>query len=156
MRGLAREPRAFPAPKFSGGGACDPAPTCDFSRHIEDVAFRLIPSLPDEYGFTGCVEPSDFVVPDVNLAATPDGDLCRTQTFAFIDNVQAQLANLCCSRPAVVLASVLLTRDPGGLQGELPDVPLYAIVRDGYPCRRMVFQSALLTRFFPNMVCPDP
>jgi len=143
-----------PAPRFSGGGACDPAPGCEFSRKLEEVRFSLVPCLPDSYQFTGCVEETGFSLPNVKLGQQANGDLCREEVFAFIDKVQGDLANLCCQRPAVALAKILLTREPGSLQGSLPGVPLYTIVSDGYPCRRPVFQSALFTKFFPNLLCP--
>jgi hypothetical protein len=143
-----------PAPQFSGGGPCDPAPNCEFSRKQEEVRFSLVPSIPDAYQFTGCIDAVGFTLPQVNLGSEPDVNLCRDQVFAFIDNVQGQLASLCCARPAVVLAKVMLTRDPGPLLGSLPpDLPLYTIVSDSYPCRKLTFQVGLFTKFFPNLIC---
>jgi hypothetical protein len=142
-----------PAPRFSGSGPCDPAPTCDFSRKTEEIRFFLVPSLPANYQFTGCLDETGFSLPTPILGGDPDGDLCRDEVFAFIDNIQGQLATECCARPAVVLADVILTRDPKSLKGTLPTVPLYTIVKDGYPCRRLIFQMGLFTKFFPNLVC---
>ncbi len=45
-----------PVPQFAGGGACDPAPGCDYSRKIEGVRFRLVPALPQLYFLTGCLD----------------------------------------------------------------------------------------------------
>jgi hypothetical protein len=39
-----------PVPQYTGGGACDPSPGCQFSRTTEGVRIRLVPSLPDSYG----------------------------------------------------------------------------------------------------------
>lgn len=144
-----------PAPRFSGGGACDPAPTCDFSRKTEDVRFGLVACPPASYQFTGCLDDTNFALPTTSLGQETNGDLCRDEVFAFIDNVQNQLVSLCCSRPAVILAKVALTQQPMSLQGDLPTVPLYTIVNDGYPCRRLIFQVGLFTKFFPNLVCPS-
>jgi hypothetical protein len=145
-----------PAPRFSGGGPCDPAPDCSFSRRNEEVRFGIVPCLPAAYQFTGCLDDTSFQLPQVNFGGEFDGDICRETVFAFIDNVQNQLATLCCSRAAVVLGQIILTRDPKTLKGTLPDVPLYTIVNDGYPCRRPIFQVGLFTKFFPNTVCANP
>ncbi len=141
------------APRFSGGGACDPAPTCDFSRKVESVRYSLVGSLPQAYQVTGCLGPEDINFPEVPLGTNPDPDLCRDEVFAFIDHMQAQLAALCCSRPAVVLGKVLLTREPGALADGLVSAPLYTILMDSYPERRVTMQQAFFTRFFPNMLC---
>jgi hypothetical protein len=45
-----------PVPQFAGGGACDPAPGCDYSRKIEGIRFRLVPALPQLYVITGCLD----------------------------------------------------------------------------------------------------
>jgi len=141
------------APRFSGGGACDPAPTCDFSRKVESVRYSLVGSLPQAYQVTGCLGPDDINFPEVPLGTNPDPDLCRDEVFAFIDHMQGQLAALCCSRPAVVLGKVLLTREPGALADGLVSAPLYTILMDSYPERRVTMQQAFFTRFFPNMLC---
>ena len=142
-----------PAAQFSGGAPCDPAPTCDFSRKQESIQFSLVGCLPDIYQYTGCLDDTGFAVPDITFGTEPDGSLCRDQVFAFIDRIQTDLANLCCARPAVALAKVSLTRDPGTLRGNLPAVPLYTILEDGYPCRRPIFQVGLFSKFFPNSIC---
>jgi hypothetical protein len=147
------ETTARPAPRFSGGGPCDPAPDCQPSRLTESVRLGIVPCLPAAYQFTGCLDETGFQLPAVNFGTDFDGDVCRQEVFAFIDNVQNQLATLCCSRPAVVLAHAVLTREPKSLKGSLPDAPLYTILDDGYPCRRPVFQVGLFTKFFPNTVC---
>jgi hypothetical protein len=142
-----------PAPQYSGGGACDPAPTCDFSRKSEGMKFSLVGCLPDAYQYTGCLEDSGFQLPDINLGAQADGDVCRDEVFAFIDRIQTDLANLCCERPVVALAKVMFTRAPGSLRGTLPYAPVYTIVEDGYPCRKPTFQVGLFSKFFPNALC---
>ena len=147
------ETSSRPAPRFSGGGPCDPAPTCDFSRLVEEIRFSLIPCLPAAYQFTGCLDDTNFQLPQVNLGQEQDADLCRAEVLAFIDNVQGQIATQCCARPAVVLARIILTRDPKSLWSEAPFTPLYTIITDGYPCRRPIFQPALFTKFFPNLIC---
>jgi hypothetical protein len=144
-----------PAPRFSGGGACDPAPTCDFSRKTEEVRFGLVPCPPTSYQFTGCLDEANFALPISSLVTQTNADACRNEVFAFIDNLQNQLVTLCCSRPVVIVAHVALTQQPQSLQGDLPTVPLYTILNDGYPCRRLIFQVGLFTKFFPNLVCPS-
>lgn len=143
-----------PAPKYSGGAPCDPAPTCEFSRKNEDVRFSLLGSIPDSYQYTGCLDATTFTLPDVLLGQETDADLCRDEVFAFIDNLQAQLAAGCCSRPGVVLGKVLLTKDPGSIAGNLASSALYTIVSDSYPCRKMTMQMGLFTKLFPNLICP--
>lgn len=144
-----------PAAQFSGGAPCDPSPTCDFSRKQESLEFSLVGCLPDIYQYTGCLdEAPNFTLPDVALGLQPDGSLCRDEVFAFIDRVQTDLAALCCTRPAIALAKVAFTRNPGTLKGDLPQVPLYTLLSDGYPCRRPIFQAGLFTKFFPNSICP--
>jgi hypothetical protein len=148
------ETPARPTAQFSGGAPCDPSPTCDFSRKQESVEFSLVGCLPDIYQYTGCLdEPAGFTLPSVTLGLQPDGSLCRDEVFAFIDRMQTDLANLCCARPAIALAKVAFLRDPGSLRGDLPLVPLYTLLSDGYPCRRPIFQSGLFTKFFPNSIC---
>ncbi|MCA9634117.1 MAG: hypothetical protein KC766_41010 [Myxococcales bacterium] len=144
-----------PAPRFSGGGACDPAPSCDYSRKVESVRYSLVGELPVEYQITGCLTPSPgFQMPDgFPLGSNPDPNVCRDEVFAFIDLIQGQLAAACCSRPAVVLGKVLLTREPGALADGLVPAPLYTILMDSYPERKLTMQQSVFTRFFPNMLC---
>jgi len=144
-----------PAPQFSSGGPCDPSPTCAPSRKDENVKFSLIGCLPREYQYTGCLDPTGFTLPSVDLGVQPDPTLCRDEVLAFIDRVQNDLAQICCSRPGVVLAKVLLTCDPGTLKSTVPSAPLYTLLSDAYPCRRPIYQVGLFTKFFPNMVCPS-
>jgi hypothetical protein len=145
-----------PAAQFSAGGPCDPAVSCEFSRKRENIVYSLVGCLPAAYQYTGCLEGEPFEVPDVSIGLETGGSLCRDEVFAFIDRVQSDLAGLCCTRPAVALARVLLTRDPGTeLRGSLPSAPLYTILSDGYPCRRPIFQAGLFTKLFPNTICQN-
>ncbi len=147
------ESPARPVGRVNGPGSCDPVVGCQFSRTVEDVRFSLISALPDTYQFTGCADATGFSLPGVTLGTAGDASICRDEVFAFIDNVQAQLASICCSRPVVVLASVLLTRAPGSLAAGLPFVPQYLIVSDGYPCRKPTFQVGWFTKTWPNVIC---
>lgn len=142
-----------PVGRVSGPGACDPITGCQFSRTVEDVRFSLVSALPDTYQFTGCIDPTGFQLPGVTLGTAGDPMLCRDEVFAFIDNVQGQLATICCSRPAVVLAKVLLTRAPGSLATGLPAVPQYLMITDAYPCRKPTFQVGWFTKEWPNVIC---
>lgn len=142
-----------PAPKYSGGGACDPAPSCEPSRKVEGVRFSLVGSIPDEYQFTGCLENTGFELPEGVPGTSPDATVCRDEVYAYIDATQQALAEICCGRPAIVLGKVLLTRDPGTLADGLVSAPLYTIVLDAYPCRKVTMQMGIFTRFFPNLVC---
>jgi hypothetical protein len=142
-----------PAPKFSGGGACDPAPSCELSRKLEEIRFSLVASIPELYQFTGCLENTDFVAPDAIPGTAADPSLCRDEVFAYIDAMQQRLAEICCARPAVVLGKVLFTRDPRSLGDDLASAPLYTILLDGYPCRKVTMQMGVFTKLFPNMIC---
>lgn len=144
-----------PAPQFSGGGPCDPSPTCGPSRKRETIRYSLVGCLPTAYQFTGCIDSGDFTLPDVSIGLETGGSLCRDEIFAFVDRVQSDLAAVCCGQPVVALARVLLTRDPGTLRGALPTVPLYTLLSDGYPCRRPIFQAGLFTKLFPNTICQN-
>lgn len=53
---------ARPLPKFVGGEACDGAPSCDFSRSLEDVRIRLVADVPALYFLNGCLDPVDIPV----------------------------------------------------------------------------------------------
>lgn len=150
-----QESASRPAPQFSAGGPCDPSPTCAPSRKDESVKFSLIGCLPPEYQYTGCLEPTGFTLPDVQLGIQPNANLCRDEVLAFIDRVQNDLAQICCARPGVVLAKVLLTREPGTLKSTVPSAALYTLLSDAYPCRRPIYQTGLFTKFFPNMICPN-
>ncbi len=142
-----------PAPQFSGGGPCDPAPTCSPSRKEENVRFSLVGPLPVEYRYTGCVDPTGFTFPTANPCIETDPTERTRITLALIDRVQNDLAQLCCGRPAVVLARVLLTRDPGSLKNGLPSVSLYTLLDDGYPYRRPIPMSGLVTDLVPKLAC---
>jgi hypothetical protein len=49
-----------PVPGLAGGGACDPEPSCDFSRKLESVRIRLVRDLPAAYFLHGCLEPPNL------------------------------------------------------------------------------------------------
>lgn len=143
-----------PVPQFAGGGPCDPAPSCDFSRKREELRLRLVPQLPPEYLFTGCVESTGFELPtppegeENGGASAMVGPIELSETmrvfYEFMDALNERAADVCCQQPAVVLGRVLLTADPGDeLRGNLPSSTLYTIVMDGYPLRRVVPPAAL-------------
>ncbi len=142
-----------PVGRIASSGSCDPITGCEPSRTVEDVKLSLIASLPDSYQFTGCASDTGFVLPPVTLGQQGDPQLCRDEVFAFIDNVQEQLAAACCPRPVVVLAKVLLTRAPGPIAGGLPSVPQYLLIADAYPCRKPTFQVGWFTKTWPNVIC---
>ncbi len=144
-----------PAPMLAGGGACDPAPSCDFSRTLEGVRISLVRSVPAPYELTGCLDAIDF---DWTFPTGDDGDggggdspeereREANRTDALVDDLLEELVENCCSsRPAVVLGRILLTSDPSGINGgagDLPDVPVYTIVDDARPLRRLVPSVAL-------------
>ena len=134
-----------PAPQYSGGGACDPAPTCDYTRKREFVRFALVPPLanPWEYQLTGCLDARTLALEvDPPEAAGDDGQRIR-QWYEFFDVLNTALAAQCCARPAVLLSRVLFISEPGALRGELPPAPVYTILDDAYPLRRIVASSAL-------------
>jgi hypothetical protein len=171
------ESPARPVPQYTGGGPCDPAPSCDFSRRIEDISFQLVPSLPSSYFLTGCLDsvdlgfdPGDLGLPKppslaaasvrrtnagflaasaatvalrTNLSADDAVDPCVFGFYAAIDEITSALAGVCCSTPALVLGRVLFTSNPGPLQSSLPNVPVYTILMDGYPFRRIILPAAI-------------
>lgn len=57
------ETPARAVPQFSGGGPCDPAPSCNFSRRLETVRLRLVPTVPALYPLTGCLDP--VAIPEI-------------------------------------------------------------------------------------------
>jgi hypothetical protein len=178
-----------PVPQFTGGGPCDPAPSCDFSRRIEDVSLQLVPSLPTSYFLTGCLDSVDlgFNLSDLNLPTPPvvggppsstgspssnvgvmtrgpasvgprrgaQGTLdpCIFSFYAAIDEITAALAGACCSTPALVLGRILFTSSPGALQGTLPNAPVYTILMDGYPFRRVILPAALDAFALASLSC---
>jgi hypothetical protein len=146
-----------PVPQYSGGGACDPAPTCDFSRKLEGVRFRLVPSLPSTYLLTGCL---DAIQVPGNLFDEGGGEetsreACVYKRLARFEAMAQVMAQSCCAQPVVVLARVLITSSPGTLQGALRDVPLYAILIDDYPLRRIIVPSAMQGIVLANLMCTD-
>lgn len=161
-----RELPARPVPQFAGGGACDPAPACDFSRTLEEVEVRLVPTATVDlatYLITGCLDPVrlpiavsfDIATGAISFPALKnDIDEC-----ALIDALNEVVVGLCCERPAVVIGRVLLTANPGGLTGNLPRVPVYTIVQDFRPVRRVLVPNAmrcLLERATPGPVIGGP
>lgn len=140
-----------PAPKFSGGAPCDPAPSCDFSRKLEQVEFKLVGSVPDSYQYSGCLDPVTFTLPNVDVGTA--GDTCADEVLALIDYAQTQLAMVCCARPVIVLGKVLVTPDPGSIAEDLPSVPLYTVIMDGYPQRKLTLQASFFSQLFPDLVC---
>ena len=150
---------ARPAPMMAGGGACDPSPSCDFSRSIEGVRISLVRSLPAPYEATGCLDAVRFDVKlpergdggggdgDGGDATSEDREREADARDAIIEDILEELVENCCStRPAVVLGRVLLTSDlsaiSGGSEG-LPEVPTYVVVDDARPLRRLVPSVAL-------------
>lgn len=160
-----------PVPQLSGGGACDPAPTCDFSRRIEGVRFRLVTSLPPFYLVTGCLDPitpGSGVIPSgsgdpeivtnglAGVVSSPQMD-CFTTTYTYFESWTQMVTDTCCSQPAVVLARLLVTSSPGSLGEGLPsDAPLYVFLFDGYPFRRIIASAARLTIAAALGACPPP
>lgn len=61
-----------PSPQFSAGGPCDPAPSCGFSRQIENVRIRLVKDLPGLYFVHGCLDPIAIPEADVLLGLIPN------------------------------------------------------------------------------------
>lgn len=145
-----RERPARPVPQFSGGGACDPAPTCDFSRALEEVEIRLVPTQSVDLGsyiLTGCLDRValpfkvgfDIRTGRISFPDLPAGfDRC-----SLIDALNELIVGLCCERPAVVLGRILLTADPGKLGSNLPRVPMYTIIQDFLPVRRVITEGAM-------------
>lgn len=136
------ETPARPAPVLAGGGACDPAPSCDFSRKLEEVRIRLVREVPPSYVLTGCLEPAKLALPDLAAAR----ELSPDQLDDLLDGLLERLADHCCTRAAVVLGRVLLTSSPEtlfSLDPSLPSVPVYTVVTDARPLRRLVPSAAL-------------
>jgi len=191
-----------PVPQFTGGGACDPAPSCNYSRRIEGVQLSLVPALPSSYFLTGCLDaitlslpvtfPSPVSTPRqtasppstskdtkaISAAAkgsttllddNPPGEIdqdpgteqttksnldCVIERYQIVDAINAQLAAACCTTPAVVLGQVLFTSSPGNLLGNLPaNQPMYTILMDAYPFRRVVASAALDLFLLSELSC---
>jgi hypothetical protein len=147
-----RERPTRPVPQFSGGGACDPAPACDFSRTLEEVELRLVPTQTLDLGaylVTGCLDRValpfrvgfDLHTGRVSFPELPAG--AAVDRCALFDALNEAIVELCCERPAVVLGRILLTADPGKLVGNLPRAPMYTIVQDFLPIRRVIVQNAM-------------
>jgi hypothetical protein len=66
---------ARPMPRFVGGESCDGAPTCDFSRQLEDVRIRLVKDLPAFHFMHGCLEPKNIPGIDILFGALAAGTL---------------------------------------------------------------------------------
>lgn len=167
-----------PAPQYSGGGACDPAPTCEFSRMNETVKFSLVPAsnIDDEsYPILGCLDmptvQEDLRVPD--CGSDPDTFSRRWQEL--MDFLLSTMSDYCCSRPVVVLCRVLLTSMPsqrvisyppkGGepiawthnfasVPNVAPSNGIYTILDNAYPVRRIAPGAALTWQLmFPITTC---
>jgi hypothetical protein len=145
-----RERPARPVPQFSGGGACDPAPGCDFSRTLEDVEIRLVPTMSldlGQYLVTGCLDrvAMPFKISfDIRTGAVQFPELpAGVDHCAVFDALNEIIVGLCCERPAVVLGRIIITSTPGKLGTNLPQVPLYTIIQDFLPIRRVVVQNAM-------------
>jgi hypothetical protein len=78
---------------------------------------------------------------------------CVLKNLMIFDAIAAQLAGCCCNMPAIVLGHVLFTSSPGPLQGTLPNAPVYTILLDGYPFRRLILPGALETFISANLLC---
>lgn len=136
------ETPARPAPVLAGGGACDPAPSCDFSRKLEEVRIRLVRDVPSSYLLTGCLEAAKLELPDLVAAR----ELPPDRLDDALDGLLERLADHCCNRAAVVLGRVLLTSSPETLvtlDPSLPRVPVYTVVTDARPLRRLLPSAAL-------------
>lgn len=137
-----------PVPKFAGGGACDPAPSCDFSRVTEGVRISLAPALPAN--FAGCLDVG-LVVPDGPDWIVPSTETNRTYAvLEWIDRVNGLNAALCCSRPVLVLARLMILNTVVGRLGPTPPgvTPPYVIIQDDYPNRRPVVSTGLASVLF--------
>jgi hypothetical protein len=169
------ETPARPAPQYTGGGPCDPAPTCNYSRRLEGIQLSLVPALPTWYFLTGCLDPFTFTLPEginfpipFNLSGTGASGFalsagmstaafragqpssvaagvsnCLYLDYAIVDWINAQLAAACCCTPALVLGQIIFTSNPGNLQGNLPNAPMYTILLDAFPFRRVIASAAL-------------
>lgn len=166
------ESPARPVPRYAGGGPCDPAPACDFSRKMEGVRFRLIKAIPTSYFMTGCLDNIELPPQMLLVRPVPGGgfilgtggggsggsggtpELCIYNQYAIFDAVTSMIAANCCTQPAVVVARLLVTSGRGALGGSsLPSAPLYVIMLDGYPFRRIVLPNALLSFAFGSSGC---
>lgn len=145
-----RERPARPVAQLAGGGACDPAASCDFSRTLEQVEIRLVPTASVDLGtyvLTGCL---DRIALPWQLGFEPKTGQVILPTLPvgvtrceLIDALNELLLRSCCERPAVVLGRVLLTAFPDKLSAGLPQVPLYTIIQDFLPVRRVIAANAL-------------
>jgi hypothetical protein len=166
---------ARPAPKYSGSGPCDPAPTCDFSRSIEDFTLRVVSSLPDFYPVTGCLDNvGDNLLTDLPNGAsivqlssflngtlaigTPDGTPTAryAKTIEAMDCINKTATEVAARQPVVVLARLLLTSNPGGLSRDLPTVPTYVIVQAGHPARRAAQSAAFTSHMIALLMARNP
>lgn len=184
------ESAARPVPQFSTGGPCDPAPTCNFSRRLEQVRFRALTDLPLLYFVHGCLDPVPLPGLDELVAgldggsetpmieslgsmgamalmptlSTPTGSSTGGMNFyaneitdcflsmlvpQVFDYLNGVALSVCCARPGLALGIVLQVT-----LGDLPeDVaavvvsalgthPVYTLVLDGFPYRRLIGNSA--------------
>lgn len=216
-----------PVPQFSGGGACDPAPSCNFSRRIEDIQLSLVPALPASYFLTGCLDAITLSVPNAITFPSPVSTTttkstgattvmgstftqqasaitqalfaksisqtlltgnpvpittipttttttttgttttttstsgqqstlaCVNTVYSLIDAITSQLTGACCTTPALVLGQVLFTSNPGNLPlGSLsPNAPVYTVLLDAYPYRRVIAPAALDLFLLAELAC---
>lgn len=141
-----------PVPRFSGGGACDPAPSCDFSRVTESVRISLSPTRPDE--FTACLG-SDVTPPPLSFPG-PTGREYIVQEW--LDRLNELQAELCCGRPVLVLAKIMVLNTLVGAAAPAPAgvSPPYVIVQDGYPDRRPVVTTGAASEYFARLIAVAP
>lgn len=155
------ERAARPVPRYSGGGPCDPAPTCDFSRLIEEVDFRLVRRIPEYYLITGDLCERVLPIEEEYLegfrtssflegtlqARVPDGPTPINRyaaTAMVMDEVSQAAAAVEASQPGVVLARVLMTSSVGALWDDAPDAAVYTIVQPSHPMRRVAQSAGML------------
>ncbi|MEM9193861.1 MAG: hypothetical protein AAGF12_32095 [Myxococcota bacterium] len=132
------ETPARPVPQLAGGAACDPAPGCDFSRKNEGVSFRLVPMLPEEYPWFGCLDDPGVDLPNVDDLDL-GGDDAEELLQEVVDAFGRAFAQACCARPAVVLGSVTFVADHRNTSGG----GTQTVLDDAYPFRRVVPSGAL-------------
>jgi hypothetical protein len=161
------ETPARPIPSLAGGGACEPEPSCNFSRKLEDVRIRLVRDLPLLYFLHGCLVNPNVPGLEAFFASLFDGDangggggggggapseptsaneamrglfscLGFKLTPQLYDYVNRIALTTCCTQSAVVLGRVLLVTQSDLFQQKLGDATHYVVIDDGFPYRRTV------------------